>query len=125
MSAGIKRMLAEKAQLAEQDRVGIALGNTPKKLLEVEAAMKMIDLAQPFIDEYATDPTKWNPSALLRIGYCVIGTGEHPKDALAFVEAHLTIARKRYLAGKDPNPFGPARTIPALGQTGEATDGTA
>lgn len=105
MSAAIKKMLADKARMEEAERIALAVENSPKRLEEQEAAMKMVDLAQPFIDEHATDPTKWPPSALLRIGYYVIATGNKPKGALDFVVRHLEIARKRYKAGLDPNPF--------------------
>jgi hypothetical protein len=105
VSEGIKRMLAEREALAERERVSSALEDSPKKLLESEAAMKMVDLAQPFIDGISPDPTKWLPSSLLRIGYCVISTGDNPETALDFVERHLDIARERYKAGLDPNPF--------------------
>lgn len=109
MSDGIKRMLREREERAEAERLQAAMLNSGTALREEEAAMKMIDLAQPFIDEHATDPTKFTPSAKLRIGYCLIGTSAHPERALDFVERNLDIARARYKAGLDPNPFLEAR----------------
>ena len=105
MTAGIKKMLAERAAREERERVFVATENSPKKILEEEGAMRMIDLAQPFIDGLHGDETKFSPSSLLRIGYCVISTSEHPENALDFVGRHLDIARERYKAGLDPNPF--------------------
>jgi hypothetical protein len=107
MSAAIKKMLAEREAVKERRRIRVAVENSPKKIEEIAAAMKMVDLAQPFIDEHATDLTKWKPSQLLRIGYCTLATSDSSKSALQFVERHLGIARERYMAGLDPNPFSP------------------
>lgn len=105
MSAGIKKMLAEKAALQKflhpewEER-----GSRPKRMPGATVAMLRIDRAEPFVDA-SWSGQGWKPSELLKIGFWVIGSGRRPDEALPFVNILLDEARKKYLAGADPNPF--------------------
>lgn len=98
-------MLAERKALEEEAELKLRLADSHSVRSEIEAVDRMLEIAAPFIDEHATDPTKWKPSSLLRIGYCMIATSTHPDSALDFVRRHLDKARARFRAGLDPNPF--------------------
>lgn len=102
MSEAIKRMLAERARLADRS-------------LRVEAkwdritadVFDMIDKAAPFMDE-GCGPTKWNPSSKLKILYLTAATSPRPeagKEAMLFVLQMLDKARSLWVGGLHPDPW--------------------
>lgn len=108
----LRAMLAEKAKREAEDVVRKA---AEQSVAERDKATKaIIDAAAPFLDAGPRDERKWSPSALVRIGFCVIGTSSSPARQLRaerFVAAHLARARNLYRAGFYANPFA---DVPAL-----------
>jgi hypothetical protein len=72
VSAGIKKMLAERA---ERERSDNAVSN------RFSEGVARIKAAAPSLDAGFASATKWKPSEALLIGYCVLATGAHPENA--------------------------------------------
>lgn len=108
MTAAIQKMMAEKAK--EEARIAadiawqeeaIAISNRPVAG-EIE---EMIRKSAPFMDEH-TLPGNWQPSKLLMIAWNIGAAGTTgPKRADLWAMQMLETARRRYIAGMDPNPF--------------------
>lgn len=105
MTAAIKRMLAERAKL-EADRAANAKLERKWERLSNEM-LAMVDKAAPFIDE-GCDPTKWPPSAKLKLTYFIAATSPYPggeKRALLFVLKMLERGRRLWIEGLHPDPW--------------------
>ena len=82
MSAGIKRMLAEREARKR------ASTDTPRSLAKNRAAFARIAAAAPALDA-AYNGNGWKSSELARIGYCVLATSRNPEDADDFLSTFL------------------------------------
>lgn len=109
MTAAIKRMLAERAKSVEH-----SFGSEPLDKNHVVASqqrrseelMARIDKAAPYIDE---GQTGWLPSTKLKLTYWVaMSSGREGAEfrAIRFIDEMLERARKLFLAGLHPNPWG-------------------
>lgn len=103
MSAGIKRMLAERRALTAKS------APKPAPTLDPDVAdlFSMIDRAAPYIDNDA-DPARWYPSQLLKLTFLILATGPSPNgrsEGFRLVWKMLDRARRLFVAGRHPNPF--------------------
>lgn len=102
MSAEIIRMLAER-QALEPRSSAISQTSDP----DLTELFSMIDRAAPYIDKGA-DQTKWFPSQLLKLTFCIMASGPNPNgrsEGFRFIWKMLDRARRLFLAGRHPNPF--------------------
>lgn len=80
MSAGIKRMLAERA-----GREGALASNS--RQFDVDIAR--IKAAAPELDRDFDSATQWRPSEALLIGYSVLATSARPEGARELLASRL------------------------------------
>jgi hypothetical protein len=111
VSAGIKRMLAERAALAARASAPIGEPDPRSYQIDPRREARITDLfdrigkAAPYIDNEATG---WLPSIKLKLIWCTVVTGLRPENAwraYRFIEQMLELARLRYLVGIHPDPF--------------------
>lgn len=98
MSEAIRRMLAEREQLAASPR------QKGCRLLDA------IDRAAPFVDAgwVARPGRRLKPSAMMGLRVCVLMTSSEadaPSEARRLVDHWLSTARARWKAGYRANPF--------------------
>ena len=98
MTAGIKRMLAEREQV-KVAKARIPPGSPSPEILA------MIDLSAEFIDA-GCPPNKWPSSAKLKVAYFAMCSGQTgPNRAKDFILKMLDRARARFIAGFHPDPW--------------------
>jgi hypothetical protein len=69
------------------------------------ALFHMVDRAAPFMDA-GTDPSKWPPSAKLKIAYSIMATGRSgAREAELWLLSMLDRARALWVAGLHPDPW--------------------
>ena len=105
MSAGIKRMLAEKSDRAEALEMARKLDQKWDQM--IEDTMALVDKAAEHIDQDCP-PSKLAPSARLKVAFFVLATCSTEgaeKRALLFVLDMLDKARERFRQGFHPDPW--------------------